>query len=138
MHTSPRTNRVFGFIIILAAATAVLSGCGAKNNLVGKWKPKTTTGQGANPFAALNMVKEYKADGTEVTTMSMGPTSMSMDGTYTVSGDTLNETIKDPMAGGVSMPIPGLSGAHTSKFKIDGDTLTLTSSNGPVNMNLEF
>src|SRR5262245_53352953 len=68
-----RSHRVFGLIIVLAVAMTVLSGCGARNSIVGKWKSKApASGQPTTAFAAFGMTKEFKADGTEVTAVALG------------------------------------------------------------------
>ena len=140
MHTTLRTNRVFGLIVALAATATVLSGCGGKNNIVGKWKSKKApAGQATTTFLTLGgMMKEFKPDGIEVTTVAIGPISVSYDGTYKVTGDSLSETIKPSVVNGTSLPIENFTGEHTSKFKLDGNSLILTSSVGSVSVKTEY
>ena len=49
-------------------------------------------------------------------------------GTYTVSGDSLTQTITSASIGGMTMPLPADSAKpQTGTFTVDGDHLTLSN-----------
>lgn len=130
-----------GFLIISGA----LAGCAAKQGIVGKWS--TTS---AGPSGNANAVIDFKQDGTDSISLKSSTmignqshdVSFTTNGTYTVQGDTLNETTTSgsmslvPGQPAQTMPVNPTHKTNTSKFKIDGDTLTLTTGNGGKPMTL--
>ena len=105
-----------------------LTGCAHKPTLVGKWQATTATPQGGTLASTFT----FAEDGKETLTVSAGggPISITMggSGTYTVSGDSLTQTMTSMSLGTISMALPpDKSKPQTGPFTLDGDHLTLSN-----------
>jgi hypothetical protein len=110
-------------------AALLIVGCGHNNAIVGKWKAdsiampadKSNPGAGSLKGAESLFSFEFKNDGTFV-----GP--MSMEGTYTVSGNTVELTTTKIM--GMDTTKTGSAADHAfhkAELSADGKTLTIHS-----------
>lgn len=112
----------------------VAAGCGAKKSVTGKWSGTASIpGQGGSAAA----VYEFKADGTEMIALTVptpiGKAAITTVGTYAVKDDTLTQTFTSAALNGKPIPVPPASSAPLqSKFKLNGDTLTLSPVNNPT------
>ena len=118
----------------------LIVGCAPKNALVGKWKPKAT-GAVNDPIAKLNLIMEFRPDGTTTSSMDIGPRHASVTGTYTVTGDIIK--ISGTSAAISGMPEgtrrgSGFKAEETDKFKLNGDSLILTKTVGANQAEIEF
>jgi len=112
---------VFAVLVCL-----ILVGCAPKPTIVGKWKMDTSSMPGAKNDLAAGMAKglssmfsfEFKADNTYSGAM--------MEGTYTVSGNTVTLMTTKVMGMDVSkMGAKSNTAPQTGELSADGKTLTI-------------
>lgn len=113
----------------LSLCSLSLCGCGHKDTVVGKWE-----GDIRPPGSprTLHATYEFTPDGKENIDLqsTAGPISMRMgvNGTYTIQGSALTQTITSMTMGDKTIPVPaGKSQSQTSTFHLDGDHLTVTN-----------
>jgi hypothetical protein len=100
-----------------------LAGC-AKPSVAGKWTGNLPVRDGVTIPSTI----EFKADGTETGVATAFGHDVTMTGTWKIDGDTLTQTITSIKIGGRDNPMAGKS--DTSKFKLEGNTLTITPTAG--------
>jgi hypothetical protein len=123
-HQAAQTSLSIVSIVFL------LTGCQARsiNPIVGKWQLTQTIGGDT-----MTVTREFKADGTE--TMA-GPSAGAMNAemTYTVAGNTLNETVTsmtiDSKTIGTDPSQMSANGPKyvTESFTLNGNTLTISNA----------
>jgi hypothetical protein len=109
----------------LLIAAGLLSGCGSKDPLVGKWSGNLPGPAGTS----LQMATEFKGDGTQTQTLNAMGQNVVIQSTWVAKDGTLTETMTSAMRNGQTMPFPGRT--ETFSYKIDGDTLTLNQPKSP-------
>lgn len=105
----------------------LVSGCGHQNPLIGNWAGTITSPQGIAIQSRLTLTADGKDTASGQFSGPIGNNRIDANGTYTVSGDTITQTYTTLTVNG--NPVPQSKGPipEQSTFKIDGDTLTLTS-----------
>jgi len=126
MKNTPTIWRPAPFLA-LALLAAALAGCSHKPTIVGKWQGTVTQRGGT-----MNTTFEFAPDGKETMGIqgSMGAMSVTMSGTgtYTVSDNTLTQTLTSATVNGQTMALPpAQTHPQSSPFTLDGDHLTLTN-----------
>jgi hypothetical protein len=132
--------------VLLAGLAFVAAGCSGGNKIVGKWKAVSMTDKDGKEEKAdllgMTMLMEFTSDGKVKMGMDMSglpaeakekmskEMSETMEiGTYKVSGDTLDiqpkEKSKDNNPFGKNDKV---------KFKVEGDTLSLTAEDGTLKL----
>jgi uncharacterized protein (TIGR03066 family) len=127
----PEKKKPKAAVIIIVAAVIILAivlrlVLTPKNSIVGKWKMKGASVTGRDNASDLDVVKEFKADGTETFTIGTGGSTIVQQGTYTVSGDAVTETLHGATGAGAA----GAERPHTSHFAIENGVLTFTITSG--------
>jgi hypothetical protein len=140
------------FLALLFGTIPLLAGCGGgKDKLVGKWKVVSMTDKDGKeekaPPGADAALIEFTADGNMKLVMDLSglppeirakmeqdkETAAKMQGgvplaKYTVSGDTIEITASDKGGRGFF----GTKEKEKGKFKIEGDTLTISGDDGTL------
>lgn len=132
MRNARRAAPALVLLLLIAAA-----GCGAKKSVVGKWSGTASIPGQAGVGGSTAAVYEFKADGTETIGLTVptpiGKAAITTVGTYAVKDDTLTQTFTSAALNGKTIPVPPASSAPLqSKFKLNGDTLTLSPVNNPT------
>jgi len=101
-------------LVVLMLASTVLVSCSGDsttNSIIGEWEA-TQSIEGVE----LKIGMTFNEDGT-MTTSSMG---ISVDGTYSISGDKIT----------VKMTVAGIESTEVNTFRVEGDKLTIVSEEG--------
>jgi hypothetical protein len=117
---------IIGAVVLLIAALIVRFAVASKNTLVGAWRMKGISAADGSAASRIDVIKEFKADGTETLTVGTGPESVVQNGTYTVAGDVLTEVLHSAS----NVRAGKADGPHTTHFTIAGNVLTLNISSG--------
>lgn len=124
MFKTARGATIAAFMILAVA------GCSKPNPIIGKW---LTTAPGMTPGAPQQQVTmTFDDKGNETMSQQIGGASISFVSTYKIENGQLTQTLKSATFGGVTRT--GSGQTRTFPYKIDGDTLTLTSPTGHGNM----
>lgn len=128
LHTVPR------LALTLLVPALALAGCSHKPTIVGKWQGTVTQSNGS-----MNSTFEFAPDGKETISSLANAGGMTMkvsgNGTYTVDGTNLTQTLTGVTVNGGNIPLPARPG-KPSPFTLDGDHLTLMDPSGKQSMTL--
>lgn len=92
--------RVISSAVVCLLGILLLVGCSKEPSIVGKWNG-TVSQQGQQ----MDMVMEYKSDGTYVGTASINGMDMTVSGNYTMGEDNkMTSTVTDMKVGGNNVP----------------------------------
>lgn len=120
MFKTARRATIAAFMILAVA------GCSKPNPIIGKWQ---TTAPGAMPGAPQQQViMTFDDKGNETMSQQIGSMSISFVSTYKTENGQLSQTLKSATIGGVTRS--GSGQTRSFPYKIDGDTMTLTSPVG--------
>lgn len=116
----------FGLMFALVALLLTLAGCGG-SPIVGKWQGN---------IQGMNITQEYKTDKTYTAAVQTPMGSISLNGTYTLEGEKLTETVSTVSAPGLPPQVPQAikeavqkNPSATVKFT-DNDTMVMTPLTG--------
>jgi hypothetical protein len=115
---------------VFAATVLVAAGCSKPNPIIGKWRTTAPAGEPGAPPQQVDMVFDDKGD--EKMTQQVRGVTLTVDSSYKAENGQLSQTLKSAQIGSMTLPVSGQS--KVFQYKIDGDTMTLTSKSGNGNM----
>jgi hypothetical protein len=124
MLKTARLTTAAAFMILIVA------GCSKPNPIIGKWR---TTAPGTAPGAPpQQVIMTFDDKGDSKMSQQIRGVAFTADSSYKAENGQLSQTLKTATIGTVTLPTSGQK--RDFLYKVDGDTMTLTSKTGNGSM----